>query len=68
MTLSYQLYSPNEMAPNVLPTEHVTSSSGESYKYVSSKGGKRTTKKRITKKRTTKKRTTKKPRKITHLK
>jgi hypothetical protein len=65
MTISYQLYSSNEMAPNVLPNEHVASLSGESYKYASSKGGKKMTKKRTTKKRKSKKT---RARKITPLK
>jgi hypothetical protein len=66
MTITYELYPPhNGMYPGVIPLEHVGTLSGESYKYVSSKGGTRR-KKRVPRKSRKSKKT--RSRKITPLK
>jgi hypothetical protein len=63
MTITYELYPPhNGMYPGVIPLEHVGALTGESYKYVSSKGGTRRKKRKTRKTRKTR------SRKITPLK
>jgi hypothetical protein len=65
MTITYELYpSDDGMYPGVIPREYVSALGGETYKYSSSNGGKKMTRKR----RKTKKSKKTRARKITPLK
>lgn len=55
MTITYELYSPDGMYPGVIPKEYVVAAGGETYKYASSRGGKKMTRKNRKSKKRSKK-------------